>query len=215
MGFLSKLFGGNKQDTALQQAFEQIKRILEDEEFQLDLIHPSMREMIKNCPAYDKDPNGTGPFGFSETNPIPVNGPIGQLAYLSRLETSKGERLLFHRIGAVNTIDVFEAVTLSGSEWFIFFTDLYHPRRSRAIPDGFRFTSEVPQFSGFHKYCSNFPYDFMEMKGTEQDSGLSFAYIALSKVMPQIQSRAFSRPLAHKAKIDVVRSRLTSSLIQG
>lgn len=215
MGFLSGLFGGEKQDKALKQAFEQIRRILEDEEFQLDLIHPSMKEMIKNCPAYDKDPNGTGPFGYSEKNPIPVNGPIGQLAYLSRLETNKGERILFHRIGAVNTIDVFEAVTFSGSEWFILFTDLYHPRRSRATPDGFRFTSEVPQFSGFHKYCSNFPYDFVEMKGTEQDSGLSFAYIPISKVMQQIQGRAFSRPLAHKAKIDVVRSRLTSSLIQG
>lgn len=79
MGFLSGLFGGNKQDKALQQAFEHIKRILEDEEFQLDLINPAMKEMIKNCPAYDKDPNGTGPFGLSEKNPIPVNGPIGQL----------------------------------------------------------------------------------------------------------------------------------------
>ena len=78
MGFLSGLFGRNKQDKALKQAFEQIRRILEDEEFQLDLIHPSMKEMIKNCPAYDKDPNGSGPFGFSEKNPIPVNGPIGQ-----------------------------------------------------------------------------------------------------------------------------------------
>jgi hypothetical protein len=66
MGSLSKLFGDNKQHTALQQAFEHIKRGLEDEEFQLDLIHPSMREMIKNCPAYDNDPNGIGPFGFLE-----------------------------------------------------------------------------------------------------------------------------------------------------
>ena len=68
MGFLSGLFGGNKQVKALQQAFEHIKRVLEDEEFQLDLINPAMKEMIKNCPAYDKDPNGTGPFGLSEKN---------------------------------------------------------------------------------------------------------------------------------------------------
>jgi len=95
MGFLNKLFGGNKQDAALQQAFEHIKRILEDEEFQIDLIYPAMREMIKHCPAYDKDPNGTGPFGYSEKNPTPVNGPIGQLAHLSRLETSKGGKIAF------------------------------------------------------------------------------------------------------------------------
>lgn len=210
MGFLSGLFGGNKQDKALREALGHIKKILEDEEFQLDLLQPSMKEMIKNCPAYDKDPNGTGPFGFSEKNPIPVNGPIGQLAYLSKLETNKGERILFHRIGAVNTIDVFEAVTFSGSEWFVLFTDLYHPRRSRATPDGFQFTSEVPQFSGFHKFCENFPYDFVDKKASERESGLSMAYIAISKVSGQIQNRAFNRPLAHKAKLELVQSRLSS-----
>lgn len=210
MGFISKLFGGNKEDKALREAFEQIRRILEDEQFQLDMIHPAMKSMIQTCPAYDKDPNGTGPFGFSETNPIPVNGPIGQLAYLSKLETAKGERILFHRIGAVNTIDVFEAVTFSGSEWFILFVDLYHPRRSRLTPEGFRFTQEVGQFSGFHKFCTDFPYDFVEMKQSESESGLSMAYIAISKVMQPIQNRAYQRPLAHKAKLDLVKSRLTS-----
>ena len=210
MGFISKLFGGKKEDKALREAFEQIRRILEDEQFQLDMIHPAMKSMIETCPAYDKDPNGTGPFGFSETNPIPANGPIGQLAYLSKLETAKGERILFHRIGAVNTIDVFEAVTFSGSEWFILFVDLYHPRRSRLTPEGFRFTQEVGQFSGFHKFCTDFPYDFVEMKQSESESGLSMAYIAISKVMQPIQNRAYQRPLAHKAKLDLVKSRLTS-----
>ena len=214
MGFISKLFGGNKEDKALREAFEQIRRILEDEQFQLDMIHPAMKSMIETCPAYDKDPNGTGPFGFSETNPIPVNGPIGQLAYLSKLETAKGERILFHRIGAVNTIDVFEAVTFSGSEWFILFVDLYHPRRSRLTPEGFRFTQEVGQFSGFHKFCADFPYDFVEMKQSERESGLSMAYIAISKVMEPIDNRAYQRPLAHKAKLDLVKSRLTSALTQ-
>ncbi len=210
MGFLSGLFGGNQQDKALREALGHIMKILEDEEFQLDLLPPSMKEMLKNCPAYDKDPNGTGPFGFSEKNPIPVNGSIGQLAYLSKLETNKGERILFHRIGAVNTIDVFEAVTFSGSEWFILFTDLYHPRRSRATPDGFQFMSGVPQFSGFHKFCENFPYDFVDKKASERESGLSMAYIAISKVSEQIQNRVFDRPLAHKAKLELVKDRLSS-----
>ena len=210
MGFISKLFGGNKEDKALQEALGQIRRILEDEQFQLDMLHPIMKAQIEAAPAYDRDPNGTGPFGFSETNPIPVNGPIGQLAYLSKLETKRGERILFHRIGAVDTIDVFEAVTFSGSEWFMLFVDLYHPRRSRLTPDGFRFTQEVGQFSGFHKFCNDFPYDFVEMKQSERESGLSMAYIAISKVMEPIQNRAYQRPLAHKAKLDLVRSRLTS-----
>lgn len=211
MGFLSKIFGNNKEEKALREAFAQIQRILEDEKYQLELIHPTMKAMLESAPAYDKDPNGSGPFGFTEKNPIPVNGPIGELAYLSKLETQSGQRILFHRLGAIGTVDVFESVTFNGNEWFILFLDLYHPRRSRLSPDGFRFTKDVAQFSGFHKFCRDFPYDFVEKKASERDSGLSMAYIAISKVSEQIQSRVFNRPLAHNAKLELVKSRLTSS----
>jgi hypothetical protein len=210
MGFLSNLFGGSKEDKALKEAFEIIHRIIEDENYQNQSLHPLIKDRILNSPAYDKDPNGTGPFGLSENNPIPVNGPLGELSYLSRLETTKGERILFHRIGAINTIDVFEAVTFSGSEWFIFFMDFYHPRRSRITPDGFLFTKEVPQFSGFHKYCANFPYDFIEKRHDQQDSDIGFAYMSMSKISQQIDSGAYQRNLAHNAKLDIVRSRLSS-----
>jgi hypothetical protein len=212
MGFFSGRFGNKKIDPAIEKIFEKIRRILEDEAYQLELLRPEMRELIKSRPAYDRDPNGTGSFGFSETNPIPVNGPIGELAYLSMLETLQGERLLFHRIGAIDRIDVFEAVTFSGSAWFIVFIDLYHPRRSRITPDGFRFTKEVPLFTGFHKLCNNFPYDFAEMKESEGESGLSLAYIPLSKVTPFIEGNVYKRPLAHNAKLDLVKSRRTSFL---
>ena len=82
MGFLSNLFGGNKEDKALREALAHIHRILDDDAFQLELVHPAMKALLESAPAYDRDPNGFGPFGFTETNPIPVNGPIGQLAYL-------------------------------------------------------------------------------------------------------------------------------------
>jgi hypothetical protein len=210
MGFLSSLFGVNKEEKALREALSHIHRILDDEKFQLELVHPAMKAMLESAPAYDQDPRGSGPFGFTEQNPIPVNGPIGQLAYLSRLETQSGQRILFHRLGAIDRVDVFEAVTFDGREWFVLFLDLYHPRRSRLTPDGFRFTKDVPQFSGFHKFCEDFPYDFVEKKASERESGLSMAYIAISKVSDQIQNRVFNRPLAHKAKLDLVRSRLSS-----
>jgi hypothetical protein len=104
-----------KKTKALREALAHIHRILDDEMFQLELVHPAMKAMLESSPAYDKDPNGSGPFGFTETNPIPVNGPIGQLAYLSRLETQSGQRILFHRLGAIGTVDVFEAVSFNGA----------------------------------------------------------------------------------------------------
>ena len=38
MGFLSNLFGGNKEDKALREAMAHIHRILDDEQFQLKLL---------------------------------------------------------------------------------------------------------------------------------------------------------------------------------
>lgn len=214
MGIFSRLFGENKQDKALRDALEHIRRLIDDEDFQNDLVHPAVKQILLSAPAYDKDPDGTGPFGFTEANPIPVNGPIGELAYLSRLETISGQRILFHRIGAIGTVDVFEAASFDGSEWFVLFADFYHPRRSRLTPEGLRFTKELAQFSGFHKFCENFPYDFIEKKMADRESGLSMAYIPISKIATQIEQRVFNRPLAHKAKLELVKERLSSSLTQ-
>lgn len=216
MGFFSKIFGGNEEDKgkeALREAYAMVRKVIEDEEFQLSLS-PGLVDIIKSAPAVDENPGATGPFGLIETNPIPVNGAIGEIAYLSKLQTLRGERILFHRLGAINSVDVFEAVTFSGSEWFIFFLDLYHPRKSKKTPDGFTFTNELAQFSGFHKFCADFPYDFIEKKQTERESGLSFAYIAISKVHQQIQDRKFNRPVAHKVKLEMVLNKLSSRLTQ-
>jgi len=213
VGFLSNVFGGDKQEDALKEAFTLIKRILEDESFQIELMPPAMREILASRPSFDQDPNGSGPFGLSETNPIPVNGPVGELAYLSKLETQRGERILFHRIGAINTIDVFEAVTFSGSEWFILFVDQYHPRKSRITPNGFRFTQEIGQFSGFHNNCPRFPFDFVQMKQADSTL-LSLAYIPISRVAQQIDGRVYQRPLSHKVKLDLVRRKMTSVTLQ-
>lgn len=158
MGFLSNLFGGNKEDSALRDAMAHIHRILDDEQFQLELVHPAMKSMLESAPAYDRDPNGTGPFGSSRPIRFRSMDPLASWRICPDSKPSLGQRILFHRLGAIGTVDVFEAVSFNGAEWFIFI-DLYHPRRSRLTPDGFRFTKDVAQFSGFHKFCDNFPYD--------------------------------------------------------
>ena len=209
MGFLSKLFG--KKEDPLEKFKREVWKLIDDEEYQNSLVNELVHEMVVNGASVDKLPGATGHFGFDKDNPVPVNGFLGELAYLSRLETNQGERLLFHRIGAVNMIDVFEAVTYSGSSWHIFFIDPYHPRRSRLAPEGFRIADSPKQFSGFTKYCNNFPYDFPEKKASERESGLSMAYIPLGNISFQIENQVYDRrPVAHKAKIEIVKSILTS-----
>lgn len=210
MGFLSKLFGKEDEgEKSLNDAMKAIWKIIDDEKYQNSLLPPMIKDMMEAGGAVDQLPNGLGRFGLDEGNPIPVNGAIGELAYLSRLETNQGERLLFHRVGSINLIDIFEAVTYSGSEWYIFYVDLYHPRRSRIAPPGFKMAAEPRQFSGFHKFIRNFPYDFVEAKQATEDM-LRLAYIPVGNVVPQIQQKVFVRSSTHKAKLDMVTKRMTS-----
>ena len=112
MGILSSLFGRNKEKKALERVFARIHKLLDDDDYQLEFVHPAMKEMIKSGADWDRNPSGVGPFGFSEQNPIPVNGPVGELAYLSRLETFSGQKLLFHRLGSIEAVG-----RLLGLEW--------------------------------------------------------------------------------------------------
>jgi hypothetical protein len=221
MGFFSKIFGGNSADSAMNEALKGINKIIDDESYQLEILSPLIKDVIVKGAIYDKDPLGTGPFGLVDSNPIPVNGPLGEMSYLSRLETLSGDRLMFHRLGSIDKkdvvgsttmVDVYEAVSFPGNQWFIFYVDFYHPRRSRALPDGFKFTEKVPQFTGFNKFCPNFPYDFAKTKSSEGESGLSFAYIPISRVMDGLENGIYQRPSAHEAKLKEVKSKLSFHL---
>lgn len=210
MSLLSKLFGKGdgpakvtQPDPEVRKSFERIEHLLQDDAAQLELVDPKLREFLTRAPHYDKSPNGSGPFGLCKTNPIPTNGPIGELAYLSKLVTNGGERILFHRLGAADNIDIFEAVTFSGGQWFIFFLDMYHPKKSRIAPDGFRLSPKACQFSGFHHPCADFPYDFIEMKRRE---GLGPAYMPTVDILHGIKSRAYERPADHMARLEHLRA---------
>ena len=70
MKFLSSIFGGKKDDRALHDAFAKIRRIIEDEQFQLEMVPPAVRTLLESRPAYDKAPDGTGPSGFTERSRV-------------------------------------------------------------------------------------------------------------------------------------------------
>lgn len=91
----------------------------------------------------DALPNGYGPFG-SITNPVPVNGVVGEVVYLNRLATVEGSRFLFHRPGCFKTdvseypVDGFELVSFDGKCKLNLWLSPYHKRRSKLSPEGCR-----------------------------------------------------------------------------
>lgn len=132
----------------------------------------------------DEIPGATGKFGYDGTNPVPVNGPIGEMVYLNRLRAKSGTGFFYHRIGTVRVpfidavIDRFELVSLDASQWAVINLCPYFPRRSLKAPDGMslkgwkdandtqRFMLKRDYF-GQRKFVENFPLGLPEIFATD------------------------------------------------
>lgn len=145
MGWLSRLLGG---DAAVddEPVAEQRASVLK----MLESMRNVKQQMGVHAPTVvlpvdaDEVPQGSGEFGRSPSNPIPVNGVEGERVYLQRLTSSDGQRLLYHRLGSVKSpcaiegvVDEYEVVTFDGMSRLCLYFDMYYPRRSRRAPSGF------------------------------------------------------------------------------
>lgn len=92
-------------------------------------------------PECETLPRRQGSFGAGPDNPIPVNGPVGESVYLSRLRTATGAGFFYHRLGSIKSricswpVDEFELVATDASEWRLLFFSIYHPCRSSLVPE--------------------------------------------------------------------------------
>jgi len=126
----------------VQPIFEKALRFLDDEAGQNNALPENFRHVLAESPSCDRIPNAFGEFGRTLTNPIPVNGPVGELVYLSRLETSDGSAIAFHRLGAFDKVDAFEAVSEDGRHWDVLYLSLYFARKSKQVPTGYRMMTD-------------------------------------------------------------------------
>jgi hypothetical protein len=118
----------------------------------------------------DSLPGGNGLFGCL-TNPIPVNGALGEIKYLGKLRGASGFALFFHRIGSTSSpvsersVDIYETVCMDGSQWSKLYFDVYHPRRSNLTPESFtlmpvdrQLKMDLPYAYGVNAFVRDFPY---------------------------------------------------------
>jgi hypothetical protein len=141
---------------AVEQIYENLFRILSDEAEQIAEYPEPLRTLMIKGSDGDENIGAYGPFGTSATNPIPVNGPIGQLLYLSSLRIND-QRILFHRLGSVQNVDIFECVNVKGTNWKLLYLDMYHPRKSRRAPEGFSIATDNVLLSGVTYQVADFP----------------------------------------------------------
>jgi hypothetical protein len=92
----------------------------------------------------DELPNGFGPFGLCETNPIPTKDVFLTDSYLVSLRTMDGRRIKAKRIGSTSAeeitagpIDMYQ-LSCEGRDLAVIYICPYHNRNSRKAPEGFR-----------------------------------------------------------------------------
>lgn len=201
------VFGRSKprDDAPIEPAFARIDRVLTNEAEQNRLMPDAIRQKLERGESCDTVKGAEGEFGRSHKNPIPVNGPIGEVLYLSSLETKDGCFLFAHRLGAIEGIDVFETVTSDGSLWDILFFDLYHPRKSKLAPNGYFFRSHGagPIISATNQTVAEFPG---EMRGaiSEWSKSTLGMPIASKEIRLALERVSFARPDEFKSLVDIL-----------
>jgi hypothetical protein len=194
------------------QAFEQLSQFLSSEAMQVDQYPHSMKSRMLAGSNADQRPDGFGYFGISETNPIPVNGPIGEILYLSALRVG-GKKLLFHRLRSINEIDVFECVAIDSSHWGVLYLDMYHPRKSKRAPDGHAIAKDNVLLSGVTLTVEDFPHSLYSIivSYSERRFGMS---IADPGIRTATESQTFVRPLSHTKSLGEISVPSKGNLIE-
>lgn len=149
---------------------KQIHEPVEQQRADLTSYPPDFAKMVLSGADCDSLPGASGEFG-SQSNPIPVNGAIGEIKYLGKLRGKTGFAVFFQRLGSASSpvckqsIDIYELVCMDGSQRTTLHFDMHHPRRSNLAPIGFTLTPfdgsikmDLPIAYGVNAIVPDFPY---------------------------------------------------------
>ena len=67
---------------------------------------------------------------------------------------------MFHRLGSLSNVDIYETVSLDGAIWDILFLHQYHPRKSQRTPSGYQFVTGTERnrlLVGVNDFVAAFP----------------------------------------------------------
>jgi hypothetical protein len=161
-------------------------------------------------------------FGHVPDKPIQVNGPLGEMTYLSRLVVKNtGSSVFFHRLGSfiampngnITAIDVYETVSWDGKTWDILYFNCYHRAKTKATPPQYTFAERVEGMNGINTKLVSFPDGIYEatLRSAKNITGSPCA----NPKMRDIQTAAWQRPPEFVEALQMVKSKLGASTING
>ena len=144
--------------------FGKLDKLLYSDNEQNNTLPEPFRSEIAGGLNCDELPSACGEFGRTPSNPIPTNGPLGEVIYLSRLRTNAGSPVMFHRVraeeSAAGIVDVYEVLSLDGKMRETLFLSMDHPRKSGKVPRGYTYADKLDPSNftyGVNHIVANFP----------------------------------------------------------
>ncbi len=194
----------------VRAVFEKLDFFFQNEKAQTDRLAEPFRSQVLGGASCDEVAGATGEFGTRLSNPIPVNGPIGELIYLSNLRVAPANTpIMFHRLGSIRGIDVFEIVSFDGAAWDFLFFDMYHPRKSHVSPPGYQMATGKDRKSmlfGTNEFVASFPDQLMDAISRTYDRSIGVK-MRPKEVHEAIERGRFKRPDAHQSTYGVLHER--------
>lgn len=159
MGFMDKFFSADMNKTRSDKMYDDAYELFNSEEIQNKKLPPEIAQRVLQGEDCDMVTGASGDFGHCATNPIPCNGPLGELTYLSKLRMkTTGAKVFFHKAECIdNRIDRFEIVNATGKFVDCLYMDMYHPRKSLLCPDKYIMEGEAVFPRGILTECPDFP----------------------------------------------------------
>ena len=190
----------------VKDVFRKIHRLMDNEKAQNERLREPYRSEVLRGADCDEIAGAIGEFGRDPRNPIPVNGPLGELIYLSNLRTANSQQIMFHRLGSISNVDIYETVSLDGAIWDILFLHQYHPRKSQRSPSGYRIVTGTERNSlllGVDDFVAAFPDHLSDAIAKMSERIFSFR-IRPSQVREALTQAIFERPTDHHARLDII-----------
>ena len=186
--------------------FKKLHRLMENEKAQNQRLPEPYRSKVRTGADCDEIAGSVGEFGRDPRNPIPVNGPLGEIIYLSNLRTADSQHIMFHRLGSVSNVDIYETVSLDGATWDILFVHQYHPRKSRRSPSGYQIASGDERnniLSGVNDFVTAFPDHLPDAIANMSERAFKLR-VRPHQVREALERTIFKRPTDHLTRLNII-----------
>ena len=163
MGFFDALVKSDINRTRSEKMYDDALKLFNSAQLQNETLPPALKAEVEGGEDCDVLSQGSGRFGHDIGNPIPVNGPFGEMTYLSRLR--------------LRSTGKFELVNVSGKVVDYLYLDMYHPRASRRYPEGYTLEKEAVFPRGVTTTVPDFPAGLYKLikKEAKQRLGVDVA----------------------------------------